>query len=128
MSPNHWISSNDTGVSSKTIWAVMMNCVNTEDAGAFDYDIPHDPEDFGRCYRLLEAVPEWKPRLFEVARAFPKWGPLVREWNHLSALYASEYRRGECHELWEAMRALDDECMTAGGWVKTSPCSWEKKH
>lgn len=89
MNPNEWIISDDTGISSKTIWAVMMDCV-PEEYPWHKFDVPHDPSDFGRCYRLLQKFPEWKARLEEVAAQFTKWIPMVREWDALTALYEEE--------------------------------------
>lgn len=81
-----WITGGDTGRSSKTIWAVMMGAVN-ERARAFEYSPPLDPSDFGRCYRLLALVPEWRPRLGEVAARFPEWRGLVEAWSELTTMY-----------------------------------------
>ncbi len=86
-SPLDWILGEDTGTSSKTIWSVMMG------AKIVYADVPHDPSDFGRCYRLLKAFPEWRARLDEVAKAFPKWATLVAEWDRLTLLYEEELKR-----------------------------------
>ena len=52
--PIAWLTNGDTGISSKTIWLVMMG----RRLGANDWaDVPHDPDDFGRCYRLLQVMP-----------------------------------------------------------------------
>lgn len=83
--------------------------------GAFD--IPHDPADFGRCYRLLENFSEWRNRLSEVAVAFPKWGPLVENWQELENLYRQdEYSLGKELLLYARMRQLYRDCMIAEGW------------
>lgn len=124
-SPLKWILGNDTGISSKTIWAVMMR--ETDVDVPFGFDVPHDPSDFGRCYRLLNLFPEWKSRLNEMATAFPAWGPMVREWDKMTALYEKELPTGKAPELYELMHRLREEGMIADGWVKTSPCSWEKR-
>lgn len=65
-----WLLGHDTGISSLTICAVLSgkHGIAAEVArGHFGADIPHDPADFGRCYRLLQAIPEWRARLEEVA-------------------------------------------------------------
>lgn len=98
---NQWILSRDTGTSSKTIWAVMMDAVPEGRKDSWDYDIPHDPDDFGRCHRLLLLIPEWKGRLSEVASEFPKWKHLVREWDNLIDYY---YNKPD--ELYGYMKAL----------------------
>jgi|AACY02.16.fsa_nt_gi hypothetical protein len=54
----NWITSNDTGVSSKAIWAIMMTGKPPSGNSA-----PADSSDFGRCYRLLKMIPEFEESL-----------------------------------------------------------------
>lgn len=75
-----WLANGETGISSKTIYAVLTG---TDEDTVFNtspswwrHDVPHDPSDFRRCYLLLRFIPEWKPRLHEVAERFPKWKPI----------------------------------------------------
>ena len=69
---------------------------------------PADPDDFGRCYRLLALIPEWRPRLGEVSALFRKWKPLVDHWAELEALYQEEVpnHRGSAPRLYALMRSL----------------------
>jgi hypothetical protein len=121
-----WIVGRDTGTSSKTIWSVMMGVEP-------DYQSePSDPDDFGRCYRLLALIPEWRPRLPEVAAKYPVWSALVREWDALTALYEDEIINGpkvkgyrSLPKLYDRMKELIDEGRLAAGWKKTGPGSWE---
>jgi len=101
-SPLDWILGDDTGTSSRTIWGVMMGAKNS------DPSVPYDPADFGRCYRLLEAFPEWRERLPEVAKAFPAWRGLVGAWDEMTALFEEEAQRedGRGPKLWELMKSL----------------------
>ena len=62
-----WIVGLDTGLSSKVIWSVMMG-VETGWAS-----LPHDEDDYGRCIRLLQFIPEWQSRLDEVVEKYPEW-------------------------------------------------------
>lgn len=121
---NEWICSDDTGTSSKTIWAVMQR------TKARDRDVPYDAGDFGRCYRLLELIPEWRARLDDVARAQPAWVGIVREWAKLEALYrdvlASNWSRIACLAFSDALDPLIDEGRIADGWKRTSPTTWSK--
>lgn len=39
--------------------------------------------------RLLEVMPEWKPRLGEMRKHGAVWSALVDEWDNLTALYAA---------------------------------------
>src|SRR5512140_2482282 len=140
-----WSLSGDTGVSSETIAAIAAG-MTARRGSPFDFDIPYDSGDFGRCYRLLKAVPELRDALPRVAEVCPKWGPVVREWDRLTQLYEQdlaetpafvEFSRGrgkprgrvqvnQC-ACSDALQALRDECMAAAGFVKTGPCSWERR-
>ena len=68
-----WIVGPHTGLSSITIWAVMMGvpCAHPS--------IPSDADDLWRCARLLEYVPEWRARLDEIpaeydrTATYPRW-------------------------------------------------------
>lgn len=123
MTPIEWLLSGDTGISSKTICAVMTG---SKKADSFGPDVPHDPSDFGRCYRLLQNFPEWRARLPEVAAAYPIWGPMVAAWDELTALYEQEKQNksGMAPKLYERMRTLIDEGRLADGWEKTGPGCW----
>ena len=111
-----WLLSSDTGISSKTIFAVMTGAKNN------NTDVPYDNDDFGRCYRLLQLFPEWKARLPEVAEAYPMWGPMVAAWDELSDLY----KKNRCSEkLYDRMKVLIDEGRLAAGWTRTGPGRWK---
>jgi hypothetical protein len=85
-----WVGNGDTGTSSLTIWAVLMRRVSPHG----HMDIPYDPDDFGRCYRLLKVMPSWRERLAEVAAVCPQWAPFVEAWGELTALYEDELENG----------------------------------
>lgn len=121
-----WIVGHDTGTSSKTIWAVMM-MAQPEDA-----DVPYDPDDFGRCYRLLKLIPEWRTRLDLVAMTYPAWMALVREWDRLTEMFervigpsGTGWDKAASGAMYEAMQPLIDEGRIAAGWKRTGPNSWE---
>ena len=124
MTPIKWLLGNDTGISSKTILSVMTG---TEITGYFGPDIPHDPDDFGRCHRLLRHFPEWLPRLYEVAERYPIWGPMVEAWDDMTILYEEEFPHGKAPKLCAMMRDLVDAGRIAAGWKQTSPHSWTKE-
>lgn len=95
-----WLTKNDTGISSLTIWRTLMG--QTPERA----DIPYDPSDFGRCHRLLNVMPAWRARLGEVAARYPKWQPFVDEWERLTALFEEEAPSGQCPKLYARMREL----------------------
>ena len=84
-------------------------------------DIPYDSDDFGRCYRLLKAVPEWRGRLSEVAAVLPKWAPLVERWDELEDLYETSLK-----QCTDRLCELYPLCMEADGWTKTGKGSWRR--
>lgn len=124
---NQWIAGRDVGTSSRTIWSVM------QDVTPSDADVPYDADDFGRCYRLLALIPEWRGSLPRVARRYPAWSALVREWDRLTEMYervigptGKDWNRAASAALYDAMQPLIDEGRVAAGWVKTGPGSWRK--
>lgn len=106
MTPIEWMLSNDTGISSKTICAVMTN---SNPRANFWAGFPHDPADFGRCYRLLKLFPEWRGRLPEVAERFPEWSKLVIAWDELTDTYENELNNadGRLPILYRRMQELN---------------------
>jgi len=137
-----WMLSGDTGTSSETMLAITLGIVKKN---VFGYDIPHDCGDFGRCYRLVKAIPEIEELLHEIPKVCPKWTPIVREWKNLKSAYEAdaaqepEYQmvsmgrgrkkqrclmnKSRCYDL---LKSLYDECMEADGFVKTGSHSWER--
>lgn len=79
-----WVIGDDTGLSSKQLWAVMMG---VEPSRSY---CPCDPDDLGRCLRLLDAVPEWKPRIREMAGQSADWDALTARWDELEASFLAE--------------------------------------
>lgn len=102
--PIAWLTNGDTGISSKTIWSVMMN--RSIGDRYFRPSVPSDPSDFGRCYRLLKVMPSWRARLGEVAAQYPEWAGLVAAWDELTALYEEELPKGTAPKLYQRMQVL----------------------
>jgi hypothetical protein len=78
-----WLFSEDTGLSSMSICAHMLG-------ETYEGDAPSDVGDLGRCLRLLERIPEWKPRIKEMAQHGPAWAGLIGQWDHIVRLYQEE--------------------------------------
>lgn len=78
-----WIFSEDTGSSSKSICAHMLD-------RTFDGWAPSDTGDLGRCLRLLALIPEWAPRIKEMAAYGPAWAGIVEDWDRITHLYFTE--------------------------------------
>jgi hypothetical protein len=99
-SPEDWLQSGDTGISSETIWSVMTG----HPAGR--YGVPRDPADFGRCHRLLALFPTWRERLPEVTVRFPEWALLIEAWPELTRLYVEEIVSDTAPKLYARICAL----------------------
>lgn len=111
-----WLLNGKTGVSSKTICAVMLGAVDASRDDAWcKYSHPHDPSDFSRCHALLELIPEWRTELYRVAEVFPAWTGLVERWVELEVLYAAKSENGRCMLLYRRMRELIDAHQPRGG-------------
>jgi hypothetical protein len=122
-----WIVGPHVGVSSKTIWSVMQG-VKPDSAS-----VPHDPDDFSRCHRLLTLIPEWRMSLELVAREYPEWTALVREWGRLTEMFervigedGKGWNMAAGRTMYDAMKLLIDEGRIAAGWKQTGPGSWRK--
>ena len=96
----NWLMSGDTGTSSLTIYSVMTGHASDR------HDVPYDPADFGRCYRLLKRHPEFRSRMGEVADKYPKWQGLVDAWSELTALYEEELPSGKAPKLYARIQTL----------------------
>lgn len=107
-----WLFGVDIGTSSLTLFLVLGD--NTRIAGTHllrtgseSGSVPHDSDDFGRCFRLLERFPDWRPRLAEVSARFPKWTPFITQWAEFEDLWREESPAGKCPKLYEKLQAAD---------------------
>jgi hypothetical protein len=82
-----WFGSGDTGISSETIALWLSARAKLKRWG---FGEPSDGADFGRCYRLLEFIPEWRGRIGEMAARGGRWPDLVARWNEIETTYLSE--------------------------------------
>jgi hypothetical protein len=82
MTPIEWIANGEIGTSSKTMWCAIMG-VPCDGA-----DVPHDPDDFVRCFKLILGVDGWNTKdiLARVVRAYPWWKPYIDAWDGLCDL------------------------------------------
>jgi len=108
-----WLRGADTGSSSKTIFSILCrpDLRHAAVAGNFRPDIPYDPDDFSRCYRLVRDL-KWRDRLPEVAKANPSWAPFVERWDELASLFQEASKKQKVDDqktkslaLYEALKA-----------------------
>jgi len=78
-----WMLSGDTGLSSEAIAKHMLY-------GECDGSFPWDPSDIGRCFRLIEAVPEWGGRINEMGKYNKQWQRLADHWEEIRVCMEGE--------------------------------------
>lgn len=99
-----WIANGSTGMSSKTMWNCLM--------GNKGYPInhPYDPDDFSRCYKLLECVPEWKKDINKLKPLSKQWSNLVDNWEKLTQMYEQnekqDWKNSKIIGMYEFMQTL----------------------
>jgi hypothetical protein len=81
-----WWKYGERGCSSETMWHCFMNDSMSRT------DHPYDPDDFSRCYKLLQYVPEWKLKLQKLKSLSPEWSNLVDNWDKLTEMYEENVR------------------------------------
>lgn len=91
-----WLASDDTGLSSRYLATAISGRECREFHHRQHVHHPWDADDFGRCYRMLKACPEYAGNLCRLAE--PAHG---RAWNGLYAAWA------ELTDLWVAKRHSD---------------------
>lgn len=117
-----WIGTQAVGVSSKTMWVALMcpQCINGNNS--WDYDVPHDVDDFSRCYDLYRFAKLDLNDLRKIEKVFPYWKPIIDVWSNLATAYI-----GLCYKrVNEILDSTRDEVMRLKGFVKTSESTWER--
>lgn len=76
-----WLASDDWGVSSKFMAGVLSGKFVAEKG------YPRDPDDFGRCRRLILAVPELAGKIDLMRDYGKKWITIADNWNDWVAMY-----------------------------------------
>lgn len=84
-----WLAHGETGISSKTMAFWLAFDIKMKDGCH-----PLDPADFDRCLRLLDAVPELRPHLANMAKVSPQWARLVKHWADVEQCHLDEVGLG----------------------------------
>jgi hypothetical protein len=95
-----WLKSDDTGASSLYMARRLAAGPSADPA------YPHDPDDFGRCHRFLEAVPGTRANLPALAPTGPVWAALVEAWGELTLLYVEEAPTGKAPRLYARLQEI----------------------
>lgn len=82
-----WALNGEHGTSSITMFNQLSRTLQTRALKNGYPSHPSDPDDFKRCYKLLQAVPQWKSKLGELKKLSPVWERLVDHWDKLTEMY-----------------------------------------
>lgn len=100
-----WFANGETGISSKAMARAIAG-IKPDKERDCSGDHPRDPADFKRCVKLLEAVPEARQHMNEVAKLSDVWALLVEHWVELEELFYEEWPTGRAPKLYERMKQL----------------------
>lgn len=99
-----WKENGHVGMSSNTMWHCFMGLTVNFPRH------PSDPDDFSRCYKLLEAVPEWRLELDKLKPLSTAWSNLVGNWDKLTEMYEAnvknDWRTSKEIGMYEFMKTL----------------------
>ena len=85
-----WMVDGEVGASSKAMCLWLVFGVAPTD----DWDYPHDPADFDRCLRFLEAVPGARALLPQMRDLSKPWAALVDRWAEVEQCHSDEVGLG----------------------------------
>lgn len=103
---NWWQKFGEQGISSKTMFKYLGGVDIT---GRYECH-PSDPDDFKRCYKLLQAVPQFKAKLYLMKGVSAVWSNLVDNWDKLTEMYEQnvkeEWKNYKKIGMYEYMKSL----------------------
>jgi hypothetical protein len=110
-----WLDCDETGMSSRVMASVLSGFAGDKTGIYVEdrYAHPLDPSDFGRCVGLLNACPEMRPHIAEMATVSPTWKRLVEHWDELEVLYLEELPKKKAPKLSARMIELIENKKTA---------------
>lgn len=84
----NWLTSEDTGQSSKTLAYRALGLRWRDESH------PYDPADLNRCLLLMERLPWVRLHLPEMADVTPGWAALLPRWDELERMFVEEVGLG----------------------------------
>lgn len=86
----NWLLLGETGKSSLVMAKTLLpEFPASSEIGS---DHPCDPDDFGRCYKFLEAFPEVAKDLIKMRNVSVKWFGLIENWAVLTDMYIFNHK------------------------------------
>lgn len=104
LGPGYW--THTRGASALTIYSFFRRDPEVTLKVGARVDHPLDDEDFGRCVELLNAVPEWRARIEELAILSPAWSELSRAWSAIELAYKAGNKPEATRLLAESLKDI----------------------
>lgn len=107
-----WYENGERGVSAETLLANFITvqgnlaAMKIKKRPRSEWGHPHDPSDFGRCHKLLEALPELREHLDQMKDVSRVWSNLVDNWDKLTAMLQEQLTTGKRNGMYEFMKEL----------------------
>ena len=121
-----WITVGEIGISSKTMWAALMGTFSEGQHKGFNFDVPHDPDDFRRCLKLVNECHLDKEDLRKIKEVVSWFAPFIDNWDKMVELWNEESPSSRCPKLYEFIQELENRAMIIDGWEQTSPGNWTR--
>ena len=106
-----WVCSDDVGLSSLEMARKLAPLAGLGECPKHRYqthgNYPHDPDDLGRCLKLLRCVPELRAHLGAMAECGPVWAGYVAQWDEMERLFAEEALTKNCPKLYALMKTIE---------------------
>jgi hypothetical protein len=101
----NWRQNGRVGLSSKVI------CDHMQGRSVAVHHYPSDPDDLNRCLLLLDLIPEWRPRIREMANYSREWSSIALNLDALESEFLEEVGLDWCKsrsapKTWAMMRRL----------------------
>lgn len=98
-----WMANGERGISSEAMWHAIMGIPNHSKWGNCP---PSDPDDFRRCYLLLQTIPEWKEKLDLLRPLSKTWSNLVDNWDKLTEMLEEQLKTRKVNGMYDLMKQL----------------------
>ena len=96
--------------------------IKPDDVYSGNFDVPHDADDFSRCFDLVEFAEVTNEDLLKIPKVFPYWKPIINIWGELVNAYITHSGR-----VYDLLSGKHNEVMNLKGFEKIDEGYWVKR-